>query len=149
MRLFWQPRLGLVAAIHPGNPHMTSANVLLIESPRASAPSFARALEKKGYEVCVRHKTDAAIKQASKENPDIVILDAASMRTPGTRLCRRIRERLNGVPIILVSPEGTSLNKRTGASLTLTQPFTARKLLNRVARMVPGDERYDLEVGPL
>lgn len=128
---------------------MTSANVLLIESSRASAPSFARALEKKGYEVKVRHKIDAAIKAAAKAEPDIVILDAASMLTPGTRLCRRLSESSNGIPIILVSPEGTKVNSNTGASLTLVQPFTARKLLNRVARMVPGDERYDLEVGPL
>lgn len=128
---------------------MTSANVLLIESPRASAPSFARALEKKGYEVKIRHKMEAAIKDAVKGDPDIVILDAASMRTPGTRLCRRLSEKSNGVPIILVSPEGTEIRDNTGASLTLVHPFTARKLLNRVARMVPGDERYNLEVGPL
>jgi len=128
---------------------MTSANVLLIESPRASAPSFARALEKKGYEVKIRHKLEAAIKDAAKGEPDIVILDAASMRTPGTRLCRRLSEKSNGVPIILVSPEGTEPRDSTGASLTLVHPFTARKLLNRVARMVPGDERYSLEVGPL
>lgn len=128
---------------------MTSSNVLLIESGRASAPSFAPALEKKGYEVTIKHKTGKAIDKAEEAEPDIVILDAASMRTPGTRLCRRLRSHLNGVPIILVSPEGTRPEPGSGASLILVHPFTARKLLNRVARMVPGDERYNLEVGPL
>lgn len=128
---------------------MTSSNVLLIESGRASAPSFAQALEKKGYEVNIEHKLDQAIDEVQDEEPDIVVLDAASMRTPGTRLCRRLRSHLNGVPIILVSPEGTRPEPGSGASLILVHPFTPRKLLNRVARMVPGDERYDLEVGPL
>jgi DNA-binding response OmpR family regulator len=129
---------------------MTVANILLIESGRASDPSFAPALEKKGYQVDIEHRIDHAISvlQDSPE-PDLVILDAASMRTPGTRLCRKVRENLNGVPIVLVSPEGTRAESSTGASLMLVHPFTARKLLNRVARLLPGDERYTLAAGPL
>lgn len=129
---------------------MTVANILLIESGRASDPSFAPALEKKGYKVNIKHKIDRAISVlVSPPEPDLVILDAASMRTPGTRLCRKVRDKLNGVPIILVSPEGTRPESSTGASLMLVHPFTARKLLNRVARLLPGDERYTLTAGPL
>ncbi len=127
----------------------SSSKVLLIESERASAPSFAPSLEKKGYRVAVSHKLERALSNAPDIDPDIVILDAASMRTPGTRLCRRIREKMDGIPIILVSPEGTEPESGSGASLILVHPFTPRKLLNRVARMVPGDERFNLEVGPL
>jgi DNA-binding response OmpR family regulator len=129
---------------------MTDANILLIESGRASDPSFAPALEKKGYDVKIKHKIDRAIRALEERpEPDIVILDAASMRTPGTRLCRKVRDNLNGVPIILVSPQGTRAESSTGASLMLVHPFTARKLLNRVARLLPGDERYTLAAGPL
>jgi DNA-binding response OmpR family regulator len=129
---------------------MTVANILLIESGRASDPSFAPALEKKGYLVNIKHKIGGAIAAlAGPPEPDLVILDAASMRTPGTRLCRKVRDNLNGVPIILVSPEGTRPESSTGASLMLVHPFTARKLLNRVARLLPGDERYTLSAGPL
>jgi DNA-binding response OmpR family regulator len=128
---------------------MTSAKILLIESGRTSAPSFGSALEKKGYEVTVRHDVDGALAKSRSPEPDIVVLDAASMRTPGTRLCRRLRSHMDGTPIILLSPEGTQPEPGSGASLILVQPFTARKLLNRVARMIPGDERFNLEVGPL
>jgi len=129
---------------------MTVANILLIESGRASDPSFGPALEKKGYQVDIKHKIDRAITTLrDSPEPDLVILDAASMRTPGTRLCRKVRDNLNGVPIILVSPEGTRAESSTGASLMLVHPFTARKLLNRVARLLPGDERYTLTAGPL
>lgn len=129
---------------------MTDANILLIESGRASDPSFAPALEKKGYDVRVRHRVDRAIPSSDDlGNPDLVILDAASMRTPGTRLCRKVRDKVDGIPIILVSPEGTRIESSAGASLTLVHPFTARKLLNRVARLLPGDERYTLAAGPL
>ncbi len=129
---------------------MTVADILLIESGRASDPSFAPALEKKGYHVNIKHRIDRAISTLEDPpEPDLVILDAASMRTPGTRLCRKVRDNLNGVPIILVSPEGTRPESSAGASLMLVHPFTARKLLNRVARLLPGDERYTLTAGPL
>ncbi|MFP3854225.1 MAG: winged-helix domain-containing protein [Anaerolineales bacterium] len=128
---------------------MESSNILLIESDRASAPSFAPALEKKGYQVTIRHKVKEALRKVDDEAVDLVVLDAASMRTPGTRLARRLRDRLDGTPIILLSPEGTQPQPGSGASLILIHPFTARKLLNRVARMVPGDEKDLMEVGPI
>jgi DNA-binding response OmpR family regulator len=128
---------------------MTTANILLIESSRANAPSFAPAFDRKGYSVTVCHQLDPALTNARKSPPDILVLDAASMRTSGTRMCRKARAALDGVPIILVSPEGTHPDPGSGASLILVHPFTPRKLLNRVDRMLPGDERYTIEAGPI
>ena len=128
---------------------MTIANILLIESDRASIPSFASALEKKGYSVDIYHTIEPALNAAETFPPDVVILDAASMRTSGTRMCRIIRSKLDGLPIILVSPEYSETDPGNGASITLIQPFTPRKLLNRVARLLPGDESFILEVGPI
>ena len=128
---------------------MPVVKILLIESRRASAPSYAPALEKRGYRVNVHHKLDTAISAAQRESPDLVVLDAASMRASGARMCRSVREGLNGVPILLVSPKGTTLARPTDASAVLVQPFTPRKLMNRVARLIPGDSRFTLEVGPI
>jgi DNA-binding response OmpR family regulator len=128
---------------------MATANIFLIESSRANAPSFAPALEKKGYAVSVYHKIDSALKATEKKTPDLIVLDAASMKTSGTRLSRKARAKLHTVPIILVSPVATIPDPGSGASLTLVHPFTPRKLLNRVARLLPGDEIYTLEAGPI
>ena len=59
-----------------GIPFMAMASILLIESSRANAPSFGPALEKKGYDVAVRHAIEDALEQATKKLPDIVVLDA-------------------------------------------------------------------------
>lgn len=128
---------------------MAIAKILLIESGRPSAPSFASALEKKGFDVTVHHKLDKGIKAATKASPDVLILDAASMRTSGSRMSRAARANLNGVPIILISPSGTNPDPSNGSSVTLVQPFTPRKLVNRVIRLLPGDERYVLQAGPV
>ncbi len=128
---------------------MPDASIILIESGRTNAPSFAPSLEKKGYDLDVHNSVDEALDSSRKAKPNLVILDAASMRTPGTRMCRRLRAALDGIPIILISSEGTRPTPGTGASLALVHPFTPRKLLNRVSRLLPGDERFDLSVGPL
>jgi DNA-binding response OmpR family regulator len=128
---------------------MATATILLIESGRASVPSFASALEKKGFGVSIHHAIGPALSAAEKLHPDIVVLDAASMQTSGTRMCRAARARLDGVPIVLVAPENSRPDPGNGASLTLVHPFTPRKLLNRITRLLPGDERYSLELGPI
>jgi DNA-binding response OmpR family regulator len=128
---------------------MSKAKVLLIESKRATTSSFAAALERKGYFVQTYSKMKKALKAASKECPDVLVLDAASMRTTGTRLCRHAREQLDGTPIILISPEGSQPDTNCGASQTLIQPFTPRKLLNRVDRLIPGDDNQTIKVGPI
>jgi DNA-binding response OmpR family regulator len=128
---------------------MAAHRILLVESERANAPSFAPALEKKGYSVATHHQVESALARLVDSPPDLLILDAASMKTSGTRMSRAARGVLNGVPIVLVAPEGTRADPGSGATLTLVHPLTPRKLLNRVARLLPGDDSFNLEVGPI
>ncbi len=128
---------------------MATAKVLLLESERTSAPSFAPALEKRGYTVTVEHDAQSALKKASTLEPDVVVLDAASLKTSGARMCRRLRASTNGTPILLIADKKNLPDPNCGASVTLVTPFTARKLLNMVSRLLPADDGACLQVGPI
>jgi len=128
---------------------MATAKVLLLESERTSAPSFAPALEKRGYTVTVEHDAQSALKKASALEPDVVVLDAASLKTSGARICRRLRASMNGAPILLIADKKNLPDPNCGASVTLVTPFTARKLLNMVSRLLPADDGACLQVGPI
>lgn len=128
---------------------MATAKVLLLESERTSAPSFAPALEKRGYTVTVEHDAQSALKKASALEPDVVVLDAASLKTSGARICRRLRASTNGTPILLIADKKNLPDPNCGASVTLVTPFTARKLLNMVSRLLPADDGACLQVGPI
>lgn len=128
---------------------MPGSHILLIESQRASAASFARALEKKGFLVTRHTQVLSALAESLQKAPDLIVLDAASMNTSGGRMCRTVRSQLNGVPIILVVPHGTAADPGSGASVTLAHPLTPRKLINRVARVIPAKGNYTLQVGPI
>jgi DNA-binding response OmpR family regulator len=128
---------------------LPGSHILLIESRRASAPSFAPALEKKGFLVTRHTQVLSALAESVQKAPDLIVLDAASMQTSGGRMCRTVRSKLDGVPILLVVPHGTPADPGSGASVTLTHPLTPRKLINRVARVLPAKGNYTLQVGPI
>jgi len=128
---------------------MATAKVLLLESERTTVPSFAPALEKRGYAVTVEHNMQAAVKSAQSVGPDIVVLDAASLKTSGARMCRRLRAYMNGTPILLIADKRNLPDPHCGAAAMLVPPFTPRKLLNGVARLLPGDDSTWLQLGPI
>lgn len=128
---------------------MTGASVLLVESDKASAPSFAPALEKRGYNLTIAHSGADALAKANGYSPDVIVVDAASLKTSGTRMCRDLRKSLERVRILLVVDKKTAVDENNGADLTLQHPFTPRKLLNGVNRLLPASDGASMQVGPL
>lgn len=128
---------------------MTSANILLIESNKVSAPSFAPALEKRGYAVMIAHTASDAVSKVNGTVPDVIIVDAASLKTSGLRMCRELRKLLNHTRILLVVDKKAVVDENSNADLTLQQPFTPRKLLNGVNRLLPASGGTTLQAGPI
>ncbi len=128
---------------------MATAKVLLLESERTTVPSHAPAMEKRGYAVTVEHNTQMLLKRLQSVAPDIVVLDASSLKTSGARMCRQLRSSMNGTPILLIVDKKHAPDGEVGASAMLVPPFTPRKLLNNVARLLPGDDSAALQVGPI
>jgi len=128
---------------------MATANILLLESERTSTPDFRAALEKRGYTVLVEHTSRATLKATRTVEPDLVVLDAASLKTSGTRICRQLRATLDGTPILLIVDKKNQPDPTNGATVTLQLPFTSRKLVNSVSRLLPGDESGYVQVGPI
>ncbi|MGQ0604776.1 MAG: response regulator transcription factor [Anaerolineales bacterium] len=128
---------------------MANAKVLLLESERMSVPSFQPALEKRGYTVNVEHSASTALRAVQSVPPDVVVLDAASLKTSGARICRQLRASVNGTPILLVADKKNPPDANCGASIVLTTPFTSRKLINTVARLLPAEEGASVQVGPI
>ncbi len=124
------------------------ARILWIEGKRANSPSFVPQLRKHDYRVETVATGSAAQEVLLVLDPDLVVINAASLRTSGKRMCRDIREKLNTLPIILIIDE-TEESPDTCANVVLKLPFTARKLLNRIAPLLPADEQQVLHVGPV
>lgn len=123
------------------------ARILWVEGNRADNTSFVPSLRKKEYWVEMVPTGQAAMARLVEVDPDLVVVNAASLRSSGKRICKEIREKSNDLPIVLiVSPEHaiTGVNK---ANVVLELPFTSRKLINRIVPLLPGDGKNVLHVG--
>ncbi len=113
---------------------MRAIRLLLIENTRTNEVSFADALKRK-YQVQIAHSGKQALDLAHRLRPDIIVLDAASLRTSGDRICARLRDKLGEqLPIVHIRPDLTA--SESLADVVLCPPFTARKLVNRIERFV-------------
>jgi DNA-binding response OmpR family regulator len=119
---------------------MREAVALLVEGKRAGNKSLSAALEKEGLLLTVLFTGGAAISWVSENDPEIVIFDASNMRSNGVRSCRRLRGSLPNVPIIHCRSEGELEDRSAEADIYLVQPFTARKVLNRIRALLPTDD---------
>jgi len=86
----------------------------------------------------------AAVKETV---PVLTIIDPSSLRINGARLSRMLKRAVAAIPIIWVLDEGTSVSKDGVADLWLERPFTSRKLLNRVRKLLPPIDRGILKAG--
>lgn len=125
------------------------ARILWIEGKRADSPSFVPGLRKKGYLVEVVATGSEAVARLADLDADLVVIHTASMRTSGKRICRTVRDKSNGIPILVITDAATAEANDLGVNAVLKLPFTGRKLLNRILPLLPGDGEHLLHVGSL
>lgn len=128
---------------------MDSVQLLVIEKKHTDYPQFAFALRRKGMEVEVARSGNEALKCLQQGfAPDLVIVNAATLRTNGKRICQALRADEDERPIILIlSPERAS--EKGEADVVLVLPFTVQKLVNRIRHLLPPDGKDVVRAGPI
>jgi DNA-binding response OmpR family regulator len=119
---------------------MQEATVLLLEGRSAGSKSLGPALGAEGLTVQLEHTGSSAVDWLEDNTADLVIYEASSMRSIGVRTCRRIRSASPVTPIIHCRSRYQSSTRNVEADIYLVQPFTSRKLLNRIKRLLPADD---------
>lgn len=124
--------------------------ILWIEGRWTSNPEFVGTLIQKGFQVDRVSSGKEALAKVGQGKQELVVVDAASMRTNGKRICSSLRDKVNDIPILLISDEQHPVGKDfNDANEVLVLPFTQRKLINRIGPLLPVDEGGLLKAGPL
>lgn len=127
---------------------MKKSTLLVIEGRHAEIPSFASDLQKKGFDIRSFQNGSQVASKLKQINPVVVIVNAASLRSTGVRICLSLRKKDQKVPIILILAKEKSVDKNLADSV-LALPFTVQKLVNRVKALMPGDGNNIVIVGPI
>jgi DNA-binding response OmpR family regulator len=130
--------------------------VLVVEDDRSIARLLQLELEHSSLSVQCAYDGPEGLYAAAEFEPAVVILDIMLPGLDGVGVLKRLRERGNGVPVVMLTARDAVPDKvhslRLGADDYLTKPFSVEELLARlgaVLRRVEGDELLrvaDLEV---
>ena len=118
-------------------------HVLLLEDDDSLRELLVYKLESSGYETtALANGRECWSFLATGEPPDLVLLDVMVPGLDGFRVLGRIRndDRLEGVPIIVLSSRGRQADVRRGFDLGaddyVTKPFSPAALVARVRRLL-------------
>lgn len=113
-----------------------SRSVLVIEDDKDIARLLDLHLRDEGYSVTVVPDGKTGLQQALSKPYDIVILDLILPGMDGLEVCRRIRNRPDYTPVLMLTAKSTDVDRilglEIGADDYLTKPFNVRELLARV-----------------
>lgn len=95
------------------------------------------------------------MRQLNDVDPDLIIIDAASLRTSGKRISKNLRDHLHDIPVILIVAANSDqtetkdqINRIEGETI-LVLPFTQQKLINRIKSLLPGEGEQIIHEGPI
>jgi DNA-binding response OmpR family regulator len=120
---------------------MKTTTLLVIEGRHAEIPSFAADLQKKGFDVQIAQNGSQAVARLKEVSPSLVVINAATLRSTGLRICQSIREKDPKLPIILILESDNDVINKDVADAVLALPFTVQKLVNRIKPLLPVTEK--------
>ncbi|MCG5469927.1 response regulator transcription factor [Micromonospora sp. LAH09] len=110
--------------------------VLVVDDDQTVSDVIRRYLENDGFQVSLAADGEAALAAVQRQAPHLVVLDLMLPRINGLQVCRELRARPDGVPIIMLTARGDEsdriLGLQLGADDYLTKPFSPRELVLRV-----------------
>ena len=115
--------------------------ILVVDDERAVRDSLRRALELQGYEVELAGDGAEALERlAANGQPDAVVLDILMPGIDGLEVCRQIRRRGYGVPVLMLTARDAVGDRveglDAGADDYMVKPFALEELLARVRALL-------------
>jgi len=118
--------------------------LLLIDDDPALLDAVTLLFEQAGHEVRQERDGEAGLQAVAAWKPDVVVSDVNMPRLDGFGLCRRLRERGDRVPVLLLTSREGEIDEALGLDLGaddfLRKPFSNRVLLARVAALLRRSE---------
>ena len=111
------------------------AKVLIVEDDEATRRGLAVNFRDDGYDVTTQSCSDTVLSAVLAGHPDLIVLDVMLPEMNGLEVCRLLRSKGIGTPIILLTARTQEDDRvaglETGADDYVTKPFSIRELLAR------------------
>jgi DNA-binding response OmpR family regulator len=114
----------------------STAEILIVEDDEVIMGTLAYNLSRNGFGVSQATNGADALRMARKLRPDLILLDIMLPGESGIEVCERIRERDQGVMIVMITAKDSEGDKvrgfEAGADDYVTKPFGMNELVARI-----------------
>jgi len=120
----------------------TRRRVLVVDDEKDIVELVAYNLGRNGYETLVAYNGNEALDIATRQLPDLIILDLMLPGIDGTEVARRLKAdaATAGIPIVMLTAKGEETDVVVGLTLGaddyVTKPFSMKVLLARVSSVL-------------
>jgi two-component system, OmpR family, response regulator MprA len=117
-----------------------SERVLVADDDPPLRRMLHRSLTADGFEVTVAADGPAALLEAERTAPDVIVLDLAMPAIDGLSVCRRLRDRGLATPILMLTARDAVADRvaglQAGADDYLVKPFAIEELVARLHALI-------------
>ncbi|MDV2481220.1 hybrid sensor histidine kinase/response regulator [Methanoculleus sp. Wushi-C6] len=128
-------------------------SILVVEDSRTQAELLRHMLEQEGYDVTLAADGETALRKMEAIRPAIVLTDVVMPGMDGYDLCRRIKQDLPGIPVILVTnlfdPADVLRGLAAGADSFIVKPVEPGLVRSQLEAVLRTAERADPDSTPL
>ena len=121
--------------------------ILVIEDERDIADLIRLHLQDLNYRVSVARDGNTGLRKSSAGSWDLIILDLRLPGVDGLEICRRLRQRSEYVPILMLTSKSSELDRvvglEIGADDYVTKPFSVLELMARVKAILRRTHFFD------
>jgi two-component system response regulator MprA len=119
---------------------LATLDILVVDDDPALRAALDRALKLEGYRVSFAHDGRQALQLMTGGSQDAVILDLGLPLMDGVEVCRRVRERGDRTPVLMLTARDAVTDRveglDAGADDYLVKPFALDELLARLRALL-------------
>jgi DNA-binding response OmpR family regulator len=121
-----------------------ASKVLIVDDEPNIVTSLQFLMTKSGFQTAVARNGEAALAEAERFQPDLVLLDVNLPGRDGFEVCQALRASgPRSLKIVMLTAKGreaeVTKGLELGADAYVTKPFSTRELVERVTRLLSQD----------
>jgi len=114
-------------------------HILVVDDEERIRRLLRMYLEKEGYSIDEAEDGESALKKATDNNYDLILLDVMLPGIDGIEVCSRLRQ-IKATPVIMLTAKGEEVNRvqgfEVGADDYVVKPFSPREVIYRVKAII-------------